>query len=79
MIKESRANNLKNNNAGIPIPSVTEKRQGKPVCPKKRNKKPQKSLTAKYQPSYKHIKPVSRNSKNPKQNRVVCKPVVQKE
>ncbi|KAK2093890.1 N-acetyltransferase esco2, partial [Saguinus oedipus] len=58
---------------------MTEKLQGKPVCPKKNNRKPQKSLTAKYQQRYRHIKPVSRNSKHSKQNRVVCKPVVEKE
>ncbi|XP_058406431.1 N-acetyltransferase ESCO2 isoform X1 [Diceros bicornis minor] len=60
-------------------PSVTEKMQGKPVCSKKMNKKTQKSLTAKYQPSYKCIKPVSKNSKNSKQNRVAYKPIVEKE
>lgn len=53
--------------------------QGKPVCSKKNNKKPQKSLTAKYQPRYRHIKSVSRNSRNPKQNRVIYKPIMEKE
>nr|XP_012290727.1 N-acetyltransferase ESCO2 isoform X1 [Aotus nancymaae] len=79
LIKESRSTYLKNNVEDKSFPVVTEKMQGKPVCPKKNNKKPQKSLTAKYQPKYRHIKPVSRNSKNSKQNRVVCKPVVEKE
>ncbi|XP_062939226.1 N-acetyltransferase ESCO2 [Cynocephalus volans] len=79
LIKESRSTCLKTNNEDKSLPNVTEKMQGKPVCSKKRNKKPQKSLTAKYQPKYKHIKPVSRNSKNSKQNRVAYKPIVEKE
>ncbi|XP_008064692.1 N-acetyltransferase ESCO2 [Carlito syrichta] len=79
LIKESRSTCLKASNEDNSLPTVTEKMQGKPVCSKKRNKKPQKSLTAKYQPSYKHIKPVSRNSKNTKQNRVTYKPIVEKE
>ncbi|XP_035125801.3 N-acetyltransferase ESCO2 isoform X1 [Callithrix jacchus] len=79
LIKESKATYLKNNVEDKSFPIMTEKMQGKPVCPKKNNKKPQKSLTAKYQQRYRHIKPVSKNSKNSKQNRVVCKPVVEKE
>uniref|UniRef100_A0A2K6SYK5 Establishment of sister chromatid cohesion N-acetyltransferase 2 n=1 Tax=Saimiri boliviensis boliviensis TaxID=39432 RepID=A0A2K6SYK5_SAIBB len=79
LIKESRSTYLKNHVEDKSFPIVTEKMQGKPVCPKKNNKKPQKSLTAKYQPRYRHIKPVSRNPKNSKQNRVVCKPVGEKE
>ncbi|KAM8763799.1 N-acetyltransferase ESCO2 isoform 1-T1 [Rhynchonycteris naso] len=79
MIKESRSIYLKTNNEDKSLPSVTEKRQRKPVCSKRRNKKPQKSLTANGQPSYKCSKPVSKNSKNSKQNRVAYKPIVEKE
>ncbi|XP_010590649.1 N-acetyltransferase ESCO2 [Loxodonta africana] len=79
LIKESKATCLKTNNEDKSFPSVLEKMQGKPVCSKKTNKKPQKSLTAKCQPSYKCIKPVSRNSRNSKQNRVAYKPIVGKE
>lgn len=79
LIKESRSTCLKTNDEDISFPIVTEKMQGKPVCSKKNNKKPQKSLTAKYQPRYRHIKPVSRNSRNPKQNRVIYKPIMEKE
>uniref|UniRef100_A0A2K6FZ28 Establishment of sister chromatid cohesion N-acetyltransferase 2 n=1 Tax=Propithecus coquereli TaxID=379532 RepID=A0A2K6FZ28_PROCO len=79
LIKDSRSTCLKTNNEDKSFPGVTEKIQGKPVCSKKRKKKPQKSLTAKYQPRYKHIKPVSRNSKNSKQNRVAYKPIMEKE
>ncbi|KAM9622705.1 N-acetyltransferase ESCO2 [Trichechus inunguis] len=79
LIKESRATCLKTNNEDKSFPSMMEKMQGKPVCSKKMNKKQQKSLTAKCQPSYKCIKPVSRNSKNSKQNRVAYKPIVGKE
>ncbi|KAM9229775.1 LOW QUALITY PROTEIN: N-acetyltransferase ESCO2-like [Dugong dugon] len=79
LIKESRAACLKTNNEDKSFPSMMEKMQGKPVCSKKMNKKQQKSLTAKCQPSYKCIKPVSRNSKNSKQNRVAYKPIVGKE
>ncbi|XP_007936923.1 N-acetyltransferase ESCO2 [Orycteropus afer afer] len=79
LIKESRATCLKTSNEEKSFPSVMEKLQGKPVCSKKMNKKPQKSLTAKHQPSYKCIKPVSRNSKNSKQKRVAYKPIVEKE
>ncbi|XP_008517516.1 N-acetyltransferase ESCO2 isoform X4 [Equus przewalskii] len=76
LIKESRPI-MKNEDKSFP--SVTEKMQGKPVCSKKMNGKPQKSLTAKCQPSYKCIKPVSKNSKNSKQNRVTYKRIVEKE
>uniref|UniRef100_A0A3Q2H660 Establishment of sister chromatid cohesion N-acetyltransferase 2 n=1 Tax=Equus caballus TaxID=9796 RepID=A0A3Q2H660_HORSE len=76
LIKESRPI-MKNEDKSFP--SVTEKMQGKPVCSKKMNRKPQKSLTAKCQPSYKCIKPVSKNSKNSKQNRVTYKRIVEKE
>nr|XP_054353324.1 N-acetyltransferase ESCO2 isoform X7 [Pongo pygmaeus] len=79
LIKESRSTCLKTNDEDKSFPIVTEKMQGKPVCSKKNNKKPQKSLTAKYQPKYRHIKPVSRNSRNSKQNRVIYKPIVEKE
>lgn len=79
LIRESRSACLKTNNENKSFPSVIENIQGKPVCSKKKNKKPQKSLTAKYQPSYKQIKPISRNSKSSKQNRVTYKPVVEKE
>lgn len=79
LIKESRSTCPKTNNEDKSYPSMTEKRQRKPVCSKKVNKKSQKSLTAKYQPSYKCIKPVSKNSKNSKQNRVAYKPNVEKE
>nr|XP_048277832.1 N-acetyltransferase ESCO2 [Myodes glareolus] len=51
--------------------SVIEKLQRKPTRTKK-SKKPQKSLTAKYQPNFKHIKSISRNPKS-------LKPVVDKE
>ncbi|KAM7143122.1 N-acetyltransferase ESCO2 isoform 2-T2 [Molossus nigricans] len=79
MIKESRSTCLKTNNEDKSFPSVTEKMQEKPVRSKKMKKKPQKNLTAKCQPSYKCIKPVSKNSKNSKQNRVAYKPIIEKE
>uniref|UniRef100_A0A8C8ZIK5 Establishment of sister chromatid cohesion N-acetyltransferase 2 n=1 Tax=Prolemur simus TaxID=1328070 RepID=A0A8C8ZIK5_PROSS len=79
LIKESRSTCVKTNNEDKSFPGVTEKIQGKAICSKKRKKTPQKSLTAKCQPSYKHIKPVSRNSKNSKQNRVPYKPIMEKE
>nr|XP_020028780.1 N-acetyltransferase ESCO2 [Castor canadensis] len=79
LIRESRGIYLKTSSKDKSFPGMTEKMQGKPVFTKKRNKKPQKSLTAKYQPSYKHIKPVSRGSKTSKQNQKVYKPVVEKE
>lgn len=79
MIKESKSICLKTNNEDKSFPSITEKMQEKPVCSKKMKKKTQKSLTAKGQPSYKCIKPVSKNSKNSKQNRVAYKPIVDKE
>ncbi|XP_047406266.1 N-acetyltransferase ESCO2 isoform X2 [Sciurus carolinensis] len=79
LIRESRSTYLKSNDEDKSFPRITEKMQGKPVCTKKRNKKTQKSLTAKYQPSYKHVKPISRNSKHSKQNRISYKPVVEKE
>ncbi|XP_036898124.1 N-acetyltransferase ESCO2 [Sturnira hondurensis] len=79
MIKESRSICLKTNNEAKSFPAVTEKMQGKPVRSKKMNKKPRKSLTAKGQPSYKCIKPISKISKNSMQNRVAYKPSVEKE
>ncbi|XP_007097166.1 N-acetyltransferase ESCO2 [Panthera tigris] len=72
LIKESRSICLKTNNEDKSFPIVT-------VCSKKINKKQQKCLTSKYQPKYKCIKPVSKNSKKSKQNRVAYKPVVEKE
>ncbi|XP_006864496.1 PREDICTED: N-acetyltransferase ESCO2 [Chrysochloris asiatica] len=79
LIKESRATCLKMNKEDKPLPILMEKIQGKPVCSKKMNKKPKKSLTAKCQRSYKCIKPISRNSKNSRHNRVAYKPIVDKE
>ncbi|KAM5175319.1 N-acetyltransferase ESCO2 [Callospermophilus lateralis] len=79
LVRESRSTYLKTNNEDKSFPRMTEKIQGKPICTKKKNKKTQKSLTAKYQPSYKHIKPISRNAKHSKQNRMSYKPVVEKE
>ncbi|XP_006906314.1 N-acetyltransferase ESCO2 isoform X2 [Pteropus alecto] len=79
IIKESRSICLKTNNEDKSFPSVTEKMQGKPVRSKRMNKKPQKNLTSKYQPSYKCTKPVSKISKNSKQNRVAYKPIIEKE
>lgn len=79
LIKESRSICLKTNNEDTSFPVVTEKMQGKPVCSKRLNKKPQKSLTSKCQPKYKCIKPLSKNSKNSKQNRVAYKPIIEKE
>lgn len=79
MIKESRSTCLKTNNEAKSFPSVTEKMQGKPVRSKKMNKKPRKSLTAKGQPGYKCVRPVSKNSKNSVQNRVAYKPSAEKE
>ncbi|KAK1343005.1 hypothetical protein QTO34_015774 [Cnephaeus nilssonii] len=65
------------------LPSAS---QGSPFksCVKKQllqedEEKTTKSLTAKCQPSYKCNKPVSKNSKNSKQNRVAYKPIVEKE
>ncbi|XP_075412586.1 N-acetyltransferase ESCO2 [Tenrec ecaudatus] len=78
LIKESRSTSLKTNMEDKFFPSMTEKRQVKPGS-KKINKKSHKSLTTKYQPRYKCIKPVSRNSKTPKVNRVAYKPAVEKE
>ncbi|XP_004707680.1 N-acetyltransferase ESCO2 [Echinops telfairi] len=78
LIKESRSISLKTNMEDKFFPSVMEKREVKPGS-KKINKKTQKRLTTKYQPRYKCIKPVSRNSKTPKLNRVAYKPVVEKE
>lgn len=78
MIRESRSICLKTNSEDKSFPSMTKKIQGKPVHSKKRNKKPQKNLT-KCRSSYKCIKPVSKNSQDSKQNRVVYKPIVEKE
>ncbi|XP_070336718.1 N-acetyltransferase ESCO2 isoform X1 [Odocoileus virginianus] len=77
LIKESRSIGLKTNIEDKSHSYMTEKMQGKPVCSKKMNKKPQKSLTAKCQAGYKCIKPVSKNSKNSKQNQVTYKPAVE--
>ncbi|XP_053428780.1 N-acetyltransferase ESCO2-like isoform X2 [Nycticebus coucang] len=79
VIKEYRSTYLKTNNEDKSFPSVTGKIKRKPVYFKKSNKKPQKNLTAKCQPSYKHIKPVSRTSKSSQQNRVTYKPIMEKE
>ncbi|EDL36014.1 N-acetyltransferase ESCO2 [Mus musculus] len=78
LIRECRSICLATESGDKPIPSVTENIQRKPVCTKK-NKKKQKSLTAKYQPNYKHIKSKSRNLKNSKPNQVTYKPVVDQE
>ncbi|XP_028614699.1 N-acetyltransferase ESCO2 [Grammomys surdaster] len=78
LIRECRSICLATKNGDKPFPSVTENIQRKPVCTKK-NKKTQKSLTAKYQPNYKHIKSIPRSLKNPKPNQVTYKPVVNKE
>ncbi|XP_034353572.1 N-acetyltransferase ESCO2 [Arvicanthis niloticus] len=78
LIRECRSICLATKNGDKPFPSVTENIQKKPVCTKK-NKKPQKSLTAKYQSNYKHIKSISRSLKNSKPNQVTYKPVVDKE
>ncbi|EGW05781.1 N-acetyltransferase ESCO2 [Cricetulus griseus] len=77
LIRECRSICLATENGDKSFPSVTEK-QRKPVCTKK-NKKPQKSLTAKYQPNYKRIKSISRNNKNSKPNQMSYKPAVDKE
>ncbi|KAM5264064.1 N-acetyltransferase ESCO2 [Ctenodactylus gundi] len=79
LVRESRSICLKTNNEDKYFSNMTKKMQAKPVCTKKKNRKPQKSLTAKRQSSYKHIKPVPRNSKNFKQSQVAYKPVVEKE
>ncbi|KAM6221065.1 N-acetyltransferase ESCO2 [Rhynchocyon petersi] len=78
LIKESRASCLKTNSEETSFPRVTEKIQ-RPARSKKTNRKPQKSLIAKYQSGYKCIKPVSKNAKSSQQNRVVYKPIVEKE
>lgn len=79
LIKDSRSICPKTKSEDKSFPSVTKKTQGNPFYTKKMNKKPHKSLTPKYQPSYKCIKPVSKNSKNSKKNQVACKPIVEKE
>lgn len=78
LIKESRPTSIKTSE-DKPLPGGTEKLLRKAVCSKKVSKKPQKSLTAKHPQGYKCIKPVSKNSKTSKQNRVAYKPVVEKE
>ncbi|XP_051016685.1 N-acetyltransferase ESCO2 [Acomys russatus] len=78
LVRECRSIHLVTKDGDKPFPSVTEKVQKKPVCIK-RNRRPQKSLTAKYQPNSKHIKSISRNPKNAKPNQVSYKPVVDKE
>ncbi|XP_036054559.1 N-acetyltransferase ESCO2 [Onychomys torridus] len=78
LIRECRSICPATKNEDKSFSSVTEKMQRKPICTKK-NKKPQKSLTAKYQPNYKHIKSLSRNPKNSKPNQMIYKPVVDKE
>ncbi|XP_052047121.1 N-acetyltransferase ESCO2 [Apodemus sylvaticus] len=77
LVRECRSIPLATKNGDKPFPSVTENIQRKPVCTKK-NKKKQKSLTAKYQPNYKHIKSISGNLKISKPNQVTYKPVVDK-
>lgn len=79
LVRESRSISLQTNNEDEPVPIVAKKPQGKPVCTKKRNRKPQKRLTTKHQPSYKGIKPVLKNSKLFKKNQMVCKTAVEKE
>ncbi|XP_048186369.1 N-acetyltransferase ESCO2 [Perognathus longimembris pacificus] len=78
LIRESRSR-LQTNGEDKPILLVPEKLQGKPVPIKKKKKKTQKSLTAKCQRSYTHIKHVSRESGNSKQNQMTNKPFVKKE
>lgn len=78
LIRECRSICLATKDEDKSFSSVTEKMQRKPICTKK-NKKPQKSLTAKYQPNYKRIKSLSRNPKNSKPNQMIYKPVVDKE
>ncbi|XP_021510493.1 N-acetyltransferase ESCO2 [Meriones unguiculatus] len=78
LVREYRSICVATKNGDKPFPSVTEKIQKKTLRTKK-NKKPQKSLTAKYQPNYKHINTMSRNAKNSKPNQVSYKPVVDKE
>uniref|UniRef100_A0A8C5KVE3 Establishment of sister chromatid cohesion N-acetyltransferase 2 n=1 Tax=Jaculus jaculus TaxID=51337 RepID=A0A8C5KVE3_JACJA len=78
LIRESRSTCLTTNNEEKSS-IITEKLQRKLLCTKKRNKKPQRSLAAKSHPRYKHIKPMSRNSKNSKQNRIPYKPITDKE
>lgn len=79
LIKESRTTCEKTTDADKPFSIVREEMQRKPVCSKKMKKKPQKSLTAKYRPSYKCTKPVLKNSKIAKQNRVAYKSVTETE
>ncbi|XP_021116986.1 N-acetyltransferase ESCO2 isoform X2 [Heterocephalus glaber] len=79
LVRESRSIFLQTNYKDKSVPIVAEKMQGKPVCNKKRDKKTQKSLTTKYQPSYERIKPVPKNSKNSKPNRIAHRPAVEKE
>ncbi|XP_060027807.1 N-acetyltransferase ESCO2 [Erinaceus europaeus] len=79
LIKESRTTCEKTTDADKPFSIVREEMQRQPVCSKKMKKKPQKSLTAKYRPSYKCTKPVLKNSKIAKQNRVAYKSVTETE
>ncbi|KFO38082.1 N-acetyltransferase ESCO2 [Fukomys damarensis] len=79
LVRESRSISLQTNDKDESVPIVAEKMQGKSVCTKRRNKKPQKILTAKYQPNYKRIKPLPKKSKNSTQNRMAYKPALEKE
>ncbi|KAK1338279.1 LOW QUALITY PROTEIN: hypothetical protein QTO34_001394 [Cnephaeus nilssonii] len=79
MITVNRPIYLKTNNE-VPFSPCDRKNAGKTnLLQEDEGKKTQKSLTAKCQSSYKCSKPVSKNSKNSKQNRVTCKPTVEKE
>ncbi|KAL1780691.1 N-acetyltransferase ESCO2 [Sigmodon hispidus] len=78
LIRDCRSICLGIKNGDESFSSVTEKMQRKLVCTKK-NRKPQKSLTAKYQPNYKHIKSISKNPKNSKPYQITYKPIVDKE
>lgn len=79
LVKESRPPSLTTMNEEKSLPSLAEEVRRKAACSKNRNRNPQKSLTAKYQPHYKCRKPLSKNSKSSKPNRVAYKPVVEKE
>ncbi|XP_069872837.1 N-acetyltransferase ESCO2 [Dipodomys merriami] len=77
LIRDSRS--CLQTNGDKPIPIRTEKLQGNPVSIKKKTKKTRKSLTVKCQRRYTHIKEVSTDSRNSKQNQMSNKPVVKKE
>ncbi|XP_012879645.1 PREDICTED: N-acetyltransferase ESCO2 [Dipodomys ordii] len=73
LIRDSRSC-LQTNGEDKPIPIMTEK-----VSIKKKTKKTRKSLTVKCQRRFTHIKEVSTDSRNSKQNQMSNKPVVKKE